>query len=196
MPASDVSVLFRSSARAILSEGMRKLEHCLNQLDDESLWWRPTPRQNSIANLMLHLMGNVRQWIVSGVGGAADVRDRPREFSDRSGRPKAEVLETLRAAVRDADAVLARLTPEQLILPRRIQGFDTTVLAAVFDTVAHFRGHVQEIIHITRSTVGDRYVFDFVPKGPEQTSAARGAARSADERPNRTPRRQERQGRK
>jgi hypothetical protein len=84
------------------------------------------------------------------------------------------VLETLRAAVREADGVLARLTAEQLAQPRRIQGFDVSVLSAVFDTVAHFRGHVQEIIHVTRAAVGDRYVFFFVPQGAEQTSAGGG----------------------
>ena len=168
--------LFVAAARECLAEGMAKAEHCVAQLDDVSVWWRPTSSQNSVANLMLHLAGNVRQWIVSGVGGATDVRDRPAEFSERSGRPREEVLGVLRAAVRDADAVLARLTAGHLTAPRRIQGFETNVLAAVFDTVAHFRGHVQEMIHITRSAVGDRYQFYFVPQGPEQTSARGGAS--------------------
>jgi hypothetical protein len=66
---------------------------------------------------------------------------------------------------------LARLTAARLVQPRRIQGFDTNVLAAVFDTVAHFRGHVQEIIHITRGRAGEGYRFHFEPQGPEQTSA-------------------------
>jgi hypothetical protein len=123
---------------------------------------------------MLHLAGNLRQWIVSGAGGAPDVRDRPAEFADRSARPKAQVRAVVQAAVRDADQAIARLTADQLAQPRRIQGFDATVLSAVFDSVAHFRGHVQEIIHITRAAAGDRYVFDFVPEGPEQTSAGRG----------------------
>lgn len=170
----ELAALFVAAAREVLSEGMRKAEHCVHQLDDDSVWWRPTPGQNSVANLMLHLAGNVRQWIVSGVGGAPDVRDRPGEFADRSGRPKAEVLETLRSAVREADEVLARLTAEELIQPRRIQGFEVNVLSAAFDSVAHFRGHVQEIIHITRAAAGDRYVFFFVSQGPEQTSASGG----------------------
>jgi hypothetical protein len=179
MPNSspDVAALFVSGARASLAEGMRMIEHCVNQLDDESVWWRPGPRLNGVANLMLHLAGNLRQWIVSGAGGAADVRNRPAEFADRSGRPRAELRAILQSAVRDADAAIARLTADQLVQPRRIQGYDVTVLSAVFDSVAHFRGHVQEIIHTTRAAVGDRYVFDFVPQGPEQTAAGgRGTA--------------------
>ena len=176
-PATDpVSEAFVATARGVLAEGMAKIEHCVDQLDDAALWWRPSAGRNSVANLMLHLTGNLRQWIVSGVGGAPDVRDRPREFADRSGRPKAELLEALRDALRQADGALARLTSEQLVAARRIQGFDTNVLAAVFDTIAHFRGHAQEIIHITRGRVGEAYRFHFVPEGPEQTSAGGAVA--------------------
>src|SRR3712207_2193969 len=104
-PTQDIAGAFRLAARQTLGEGLRKIEHCVGQLDEESVWWRPTPRLNSVANLMLHLAGNLRQWIVSGVGGAPDVRNRPAEFNERPGRSKAEVLDVLRAAVRDADAV-------------------------------------------------------------------------------------------
>ena len=167
-----IDLTFIAAARACLAEGMEKVEHCVAQLDEASFWWRPAEGMNSVANLMLHLAGNIRQWIVAGAGrAAADVRNRPAEFADRSGRPKAQVLEELRSAVRDADAVIARLTAQQLLEPRRIQGFETSVLAAVFDTVAHFRGHTQEIIHMTRARLGGRYRFHFVPQGPEQTSA-------------------------
>ncbi|HZN64274.1 MAG TPA: DUF1572 family protein [Tepidisphaeraceae bacterium] len=172
LPESGVAGTFIDAAREVLAEGMAKIEHCVNQLDDAGVWWRPAEGQNSIANLMLHLSGNVRQWIIAGVGGAApDVRDRPREFADRSGRPKAEILGLLRRTVAEADGVLSRLTGDGLTQPRRIQGFETNVLAAVFDTIAHFRGHTQEIIHMTRDRLGEQYVFYFVPQGPEQTSA-------------------------
>ncbi len=179
--------LFLTAARDTLAEGLHKIEHCVNQLTDDQVWWRPsavqspatannalskTSEMNSIANLMLHLAGNVRQWIIAGVGGAKDVRNRPLEFSDHSRRPKAEVLAQLQKTVAEADAVLARLTPKQLVENRRIQGFDTNVTAALFGTISHFRGHVQEIIHMTRQQLGDRYQFDFVPQGPEQISAS------------------------
>src|SRR2546421_8050149 len=105
-----------------------KIRAAVERLTEEDTWWRPNKASNSVANLMLHLAGNIRQWIVSGVGGAPDVRDRPKELAERSGRPKGEVLETLRSAVRDADAVLAGLTAHKLVQPRRIQGFETNVL--------------------------------------------------------------------
>lgn len=126
---------------------------------------------NSIANLMLHLAGSLRQWAVSGVSDGQDTRNRPREFSDRSGRFKAELLETLRRVVEEADAALAQLTPEQFVAQRRIQGYDVNVASAIMNSICHVRGHVQEIIHMTRQQLGERYRFDFVPEGPEQESA-------------------------
>jgi len=164
--------IFLATARGSLAEGLRKIEHCVNQLSDEQLWWRPRPEMNSIANLMLHLSGNIRQWIVSGVGGSADVRNRPVEFSDRSNRPKAEVLAILQKTVKDADAAIAKVDESQLAAARRIQGRETNVTEAIFKPLAHFQGHVQEIIHLTREQLGERYKFDFVPKGKEQESAS------------------------
>ena len=108
---------------------------------------------------------------MAGVGGAKYVRNRPLEFSDRSERPKGEVLSRLQATVQEADGVLGRLTAEQLVESRRIQGYDTNVTAALFSCVSHFRGHVQEIIHMTREQLGGKYKFDFVPQGAEQESA-------------------------
>ena len=168
--------LYIQTARHSLAEGLRKIEHCVRQLDEEQVWWRPGLGMNSIANLMLHLSGNVRQWFMSGIAGTRDIRNRPQEFADRSELPKANILSMLRSTVREADELLERLPAEKLIEPRRIQGFDTTVLGAIFDSVAHFRGHVQEIIHMTREQLGEKYKFDFVPKGPEQESAGAGRA--------------------
>ncbi|HEV8290285.1 MAG TPA: DUF1572 family protein [Tepidisphaeraceae bacterium] len=171
MSESNTGELFITAARNSLAEGMRKIEHCVTQLNEEQVWWKPRPEMNSVANLMLHLAGNVRQWIISGVGGARDIRNRPEEFADRSELPRANILSMLRSTVREADGVMEKLDVQKLIEPRRIQGFDTTVLEAIFDSIAHFRGHAQEIIHMTRVQLGGKYQFDFVPKGEEQESA-------------------------
>jgi hypothetical protein len=174
-PNDQMSAAFIAAVRNNLAEGMHKIEHCVGQLSDEQVWWRARAEMNSIANLMLHLSGNMRQWFIAGVGGAKDVRNRPMEFADRSNRPKSEIIAILKKTVMEADGVLVKLTAEQLVLPKRIQGYEKNVTAAIVDTLAHFRGHVQEIIHITREQLGEKYRFDFVPKGKEQESAG-GAA--------------------
>jgi len=162
---------------------MRKIEHCVGQLSDEQVWWRPRPEMNSIANLMLHLSGHLRQWVVSGVGGAKDVRQRPLEFSDRSNRSKDEVMGVLKATVREADAVLGGLKAEGLLLRRRIQAYDKTIMGAVINAVPHFRGHVQEIIHMTREQLGaEKYRFDFVPTKEQKRPVKWQAIRMASKR--------------
>ncbi len=168
-PASGgIEQAFLADARRRLADCYQRIQHCLGQLDDAQLWWRPRPAMNSAANLVLHLSGNLRQWIVSGVGGAPDVRNRPQEFAERGPVPRDELTHRLDTAVREADDVLTRLTGADLLQPRHIQGFGETVLSAVANSLAHLAGHTQEIVHITRLQLGDAYRFAWVPATPEQ----------------------------
>jgi uncharacterized damage-inducible protein DinB len=151
-----------------LSQAMSRIRHCVEQLSDEQVWQRTSEDRNSIANLLLHLAGNIRQWIIAGVGGAPDRRNRPAEFAHREFIPSEQLLATLQATVDEAKAVLERTTAEEWLRGRRIQGFEETGLGAAIGSVAHFRGHTQEITHIARDLLGERYRFAFVPKTPEQ----------------------------
>jgi hypothetical protein len=154
-----------------LAEATSKIKHCLNQLNDDQVWWRPTPSQNSIANLLLHLCGNVRQWIISGVGGEGDIRRRPDEFSEQGPIAKAELISRLDRVVQEAAAVMKVASAEDLLKHRRIQGSDRTGLVAIFDSVAHFKGHTQEIICLTRMQLGEAYKFNWAPSTPEEGAA-------------------------
>jgi hypothetical protein len=161
---ADAAAAFRESMRHALVEELFKIERCLRQLDDAGVWWRPAPEMNSIANLLLHLSGNLRQWIVATVGGEPDHRHRQAEFDDRSHRPKAELLATLKATIGDVDRVLASLTAARLIERVKPQGYDTHVAGAITHSITHFSGHVQEIIHMTREQLRERYQFNLVIK--------------------------------
>jgi hypothetical protein len=168
MTADELAAAVGSEAGNELTRALAKIKHCLGQLTDEQVWWRSRPSLNSIGNLILHLCGNVRQWIVAGLGGAADSRDRPAEFSEPGPIPREELLRKVEAVVDEARAVLARQTARQLLEARRIQGFDVTGMAAIFDSVPHFRGHTQEIVSLTRLQLGDAYRFAWAPTGAEQ----------------------------
>src|SRR5262249_49419339 len=151
-----------------LADALARINHCLEQLTDEQIWTRPAEGMHSVGNLLLHLTGNVRQWIVCGLGGSSDQRDRPAEFAQRGPLPRADVWALLRTTVEEAQAVLAARTAEDWLGRRRIQGFEVTGLKAAIDSVAHFRGHTQEIVHRTRTLLGGRYRFAWVPLTPEQ----------------------------
>ena len=148
-----------------LGRAAERVAHCVGQLSDEQVWWRPPHGLNSVGNLVLHLAGNVRQLIVSGVGGAADVRDRQAEFDARTPTPAADLLAALRAAVDDARAALTAQTADSWLQVRTVQGNPATGLAAAVRSVAHFRGHTQEITHLARALVGDRYRYAGPPPG-------------------------------
>ena len=151
-----------------LDDALRVIQHCVNQLTDDQVWWRSSESMNSVANLMLHLCGNLRQWIVSGVGGAADIRERQREFDQRSSARKTDLMQQIESAVVDAKMALSGTPAEELLRVRRIQGNDVTGMQAIFHAASHFRGHTQEIVHMTRCQLGDFYEFDFIPTTAEQ----------------------------
>src|SRR5262249_27224615 len=163
MTADELATAVGTEAASELASALARIKHGLGQLSDEHVWRRSHPSLNRGANLILHLGGTLRQWIVAGLGGAADVRDRPAEFSECGPIPRDELLRRLEAVVDEARAVLARQTARQLREARRIQGFDVTGLAAIFSSVPHFRGHTQEIIHLTRLQLGDAYTFQWQP---------------------------------
>jgi hypothetical protein len=166
MPDGEANVVgeaFLSQSRKRLHRCLEKIRHCADQLEDQQIWWRPHESQNSIANLILHLCGNLRQWIVAGAGGAADIRNRPQEFAERGPLTKGELMSRLAAAIADADAALSSTAAPRLLEPRRIQGFDETVLSGIYDSVAHLAGHTQEIVYVTRLQLGDRYRFHWTP---------------------------------
>lgn len=166
--ADDSSGLLIEQCRAILRTGFEKIEHAVRQLDDADVWFRPHASANAIGNILLHLSGNLRQWLIDGLQGTPDVRDRPGEFAERSLIPKGQLLDRLRSTLDEIDGVFDRLDPESLLELRRIQGFDVQVQAAIVEAAAHFQGHVQEIIYITRMRLGDRYAFHWKPAGREQ----------------------------
>jgi hypothetical protein len=168
MTADQLAAAIGTAAAHEVGSALSRLSHCLMQLSDEQIWWRAQPSLNSIGNLVLHLCGNVRQWIVAGLGGAADTRDRPGEFSERGPIPRQELLGRLQTVVKDAQHVLRRQTADQLVAVRRIQSYEVTGLAALFDSVPHFRGHVQEIVGMTRQLLGDAYRFQWQPKTREE----------------------------
>jgi len=172
MTAEELAAAVGAAAAHELESALHRIKHCLRQLTDEQVWHRSQPSLNNIGNLILHLCGNLRQWVVAGLGGAPDVRNRHAEFAERGPIPKDELVRRLETVVEESKRVLNCVDARQLAEPRRIQGFDVTGVAAIFDSVPHFRGHTQEIVHLTRLQLGDAYQFAWTPTTPEQGAPA------------------------
>jgi uncharacterized damage-inducible protein DinB len=170
-PETDVSQAFIQKARDLLREEyLPKIERCIERLADEQVWWRPNPETNSIGNLLLHLSGNARQWIVSGLGGATDERQRQTEFDERKVIPREELLRILRTATADVDNVLAGFDPAMLLERYPIQGTEATALEAIFHVTEHFSMHTGQIILLTKMLAQTDLVFyDFSTDKPVHT---------------------------
>jgi uncharacterized damage-inducible protein DinB len=151
---NDLTAQFVEACRKTLATWHGRIEKSLDQLTAEQIWWRQHESNNAVGNLVLHLAGNVRQWIVAGVGGAADTRDRDFEFACRGPLPATELKEKLAAALRDADAVLARLSAEDLRGRRKIQVYEVSVLEAVHHVTEHFAMHAGQILYATKLLTG------------------------------------------
>lgn len=168
MSAPSVSRAFIDHAIEFLTgDYLPKIERCVERLSDEQIWWRPNAESNSIGNLVLHLCGNARQWIVCGLGSAPDDRVRDAEFARREVIPRAELLQLLRATLADVENVLRQLDPAILLEKRLIQGNDVEVLEAIFHVTEHFSMHTGQIIMLTKMmTSADLRFYEFDDDAP------------------------------
>ena len=143
----------------MLEEYVPRIRHCVSLLDEDQLWARPGPHNNSVATLLIHLAGNVRQWIQVGIGDEPDLRNRDAEFqSTRDAAPQAgsELMENLENTVREAVDIVAELGPINLLEVHTFQGghYEDSLLGAVLHVMEHFSGHAGQIYAATKQTLG------------------------------------------
>lgn len=141
----------RFSRRQLKDEYWPKISHCVDSLSDEQVWWRPNEQSNSVGNLLLHLNGNVRQWILAPLGGIGNWRDRDAEFAERQHQDRAKLIDALAETVRDFDRILAGLSSADLLRNFTIQRYENvTGLAAIYHVIEHFSMHCGQILYITK----------------------------------------------
>jgi uncharacterized damage-inducible protein DinB len=153
--------LLDESARYLRDVHLPRLERAVQLLRPEDLWWRPHEGALSVGNILLHLEGNVRQWILSGLGGEPDHRRRSAEFRAQDGPGAAELLERLRSTVHAAGASIEALDPADIGEERRIQGMSTSAQAAVLHVVEHFSWHTGQAVWIAKARAGQGHGLAF-----------------------------------
>lgn len=132
-----------------------RIQDCLGRLSSEQIWTRNNDNENSVGNLVLHLCGNLGQWIGSGVGGKPDTRQRDTEFAARGNVQPAELAERLDKAVSEAAGIIRHLPHAQLTDKTTIQKYDVTVMEAIYHVVEHFSQHTGQIIFATKLLTGN-----------------------------------------
>jgi len=155
MPDDEITALFLETTRhSLLDTYWPRLRVAIAPLTVEQIWWRPNQASNSIGNLLLHLNGNIGQWIVAAFNKDEDKRNRPAEFAAEGGLTADQLLDRLGATLDEVRAVLARLTPAELLAQYEIQGYHCSGLYAVYHVVEHFGLHYGQILYITKSLTG------------------------------------------
>ncbi len=168
-----------TAADRLLRTYMGRLECAVAELPDADLWWRPHERCTSVGNLLLHLNGNLRQWLLSGLGGAPDDRDRASEFAahgaTQGAAQKQALLAALRATVEAASAVVAAMDDAALVQAYEIQGFATTGYKAMQHTIEHFGWHTGQAVWIAKLRAGPAHGIQFYDEAA--VNAARNTPR-------------------
>ncbi len=151
-----------------LGDFMDRIERSVTDLTEAQVWWRANPATNSIGNLLLHLQGNLSQWVLDALGGRAYERHRSQEFAARGTATKAELLAGLRQVVAGCQEVVRGLTPDQLAAFREIQGSRSDGFDTVLHVVEHMSYHTGQIVHITKELLGPAGGIDFFPQHKDE----------------------------
>jgi hypothetical protein len=140
--ANKITIDFLDVSRRRLGTMTEYLVACMKKLSDEQIWGRQGAYENAVGNLVLHLCGNARQWIMHGIGGAPEVRVRDKEFSADGGMSGAELIALFETTMDEVKRVIADVPAERMVERVHPQGRDVSVLEAVYQVVGHVQQHV------------------------------------------------------
>ncbi|MHB1276754.1 MAG: DUF1572 family protein [Candidatus Humimicrobiaceae bacterium] len=159
---------FLEQTNIMFNNAFEIIVHCLDQLEEEHIWYRTDNSANNIGIILNHLNGNLRQWIISGIGGLEDIRNRPLEFIDNTKISKTELVNKFQEIIGNCKKIINNFNPVDLLEKRRIQGFDESALSAIYKVIAHLELHSGQIIYITRLILKSNYKLKWIPQTKEQ----------------------------
>lgn len=136
--------------RRLFKEGVTRLKKCLAQLTEEEIWHRPNANSNSMGNITLHLCGNVRQWVIAGLGGAKDIRHRQQEFDEKGPIPVEKMLQDLDALMEEVEELLNQTSAEDLLKTYSVQGFRESGISILVHVTEHFSYHVGQMTYYVK----------------------------------------------
>lgn len=145
-----ISKEFLHQANYYIGLNLPRIVKCVGMLSEEDIWRKPNPNSNSIGNLLLHLCGNMTQYILSGLGGKPDERQREAEFSASGGLNKEELLARITEVVTQVQQVISQIDETDLLKKRIIQGFEMTGVGIIVHVVEHFSYHTGQIAFWTK----------------------------------------------
>ena len=165
---NEIGKEFLSESVNRVDSSFKRLFHCLEQLDEKQIWWRPNDKMNSVAVLVKHICGNMRQWTITNINNTEDRRNRPEEFLNNNQLTKTELISLADNIKLEFMSAVNKLETSRLSEQRTIQGYKVKLMSAIFQALTHLEGHVGQIILLTRIQLGDNYKVFWTPKTEEQ----------------------------
>ncbi len=158
-------IFIQHSQSLLQKDYLPKIQACLKILPETDLWWCPNDRSNSVGNLLLHLTGNLNQWILAGIGSNEDCRTRDQEFSTSEGKDVATLFQELHQTIHQVTQVIEALDTDSLNHKMTIQRIEVTILEAIYHAMEHFSMHVGQIIYLTKLRTGTDLKFFTIGEG-------------------------------
>lgn len=134
----------------VITESLSRITQCLDSLSYQELWHRENKNTNATGNIILHLSGNITQYIIAGVGETEDVRLRDEEFSVKRSETKEELKSIIADTLNTSNKVVQSLPCERFLEEVTIQGFQHTRLSAILHVIEHLSYHVGQITYYTK----------------------------------------------
>ena len=145
-----VEILKEEFHRRMITEGLSRIEKCFEILSEEQIWHKQNDNSNSMGNIVLHLCGNIRQYIISGIGGQKDIRQRDDEFKLSSKLDSKKLLTKIQDTVLEANNVVCTLDTNVFSEDRKVQGFDENVTSIIVHVIEHYSYHIGQITYYTK----------------------------------------------
>ena len=143
-------VEFKEQSIIRIKENPPRIKKCLDRLSEKEVWQKANESSNSVAVLILHLCGNIRQYAISSLGDQPDGRNRSEEFSTEGGKTKAELLAKLESTVEEACDIIHQQSEEQLLRVRSVQGFELSGMGIIIHVTEHLSYHTGQIAYWTK----------------------------------------------
>ncbi len=147
---NEIAEAVKSTCVSHINENQYKIHAALDRLSEEDVWWRPNPESNSIGNILLHLSGNIRQYILSTLDGAEDFRQRSEEFSAKGPILKQKLMQNLDETLLSACTIISSLSEEGLLKKRSVQVYEKTGVEILIHVTEHLSYHTGQIIYFTK----------------------------------------------
>jgi uncharacterized damage-inducible protein DinB len=141
---------FISQSIIRIDENTAKVKSCMKELDDHEVWFYPNAHVNSVGNTILHLCGNIRQYVISSIGGQHDIRERDLEFSTKGGFTNAELVIKLSDTIEEAKSFIACVSHENLHRHRIVQKTSYSGIGIIIHITEHYSYHTGQIILLTK----------------------------------------------